>query len=79
MYIEINDAHRCTFITQQGGEGKLPPRPEQSRVCSQCEQMTWAHTATCMWCGHHRWARAYLWGGAGLALAACALGLWRFM
>ena len=78
MYIEINDPTHCTFITQPPG-AKLPPQQGQSRVCGQCNQQTWAHTSTCMWCGFDRWALPARIGLGVLALIATGLVIFRLV
>lgn len=37
---------------------KTPPLA-QARICSQCHELTWRHSWTCMWCGHDRLRTVY--------------------
>ncbi len=72
QHIEINDAAHCHIINVDGSAAQQPKKAT-SRLCGQCDQLTWRLTPVCMHCGYDRWARFRLAAGATAGAAALAM------
>lgn len=64
--VEVNQPVECEIYI--GAAERPTPDADHARKCPQCHRDTWAHTATCMWCGHDRLSSPLRW-----LLAAAAL------